>query len=174
MQTVNACQGISKEFMTTILGIDPGSRLTGYGLISIAAGKINYIASGCVRVTEKELAGKLHQIFSDLQILLQRYQPHEVAVEKVFFHKNPNVALKLGQARGAAIVAAAQHTLHFSEYSPREVKQAIVGFGAAKKEQVQEMVRRLLNLSQCPAVDAADALAVALCHAHTRKFKGLL
>lgn len=158
----------------TILGIDPGSRITGYGLIHLEGVKLSYVASGCVRVTEKTLAGKLNQIFHDLQALLSRYRPDEVAVEKVFFYRNPNVALMLGQARGAAMVAAAQHTLSFSEYSPREVKQAIVGFGAAKKEQMQEMVKVLLKLSSRPAVDAADALAVALCHAHARKMKGLL
>ena len=103
-----------------------------------------------------------------------RDKPQEVAVEQVFLQQNPNVALKLGQARGAAIVAASLHTLSLTEYSPREIKQAVVGFGAAKKDQVQEMVRRLLNLNQCPVVDAADALAVALCHAHSRKMKGVI
>lgn len=157
--------------MTIILGIDPGSRITGYGLVSLQGNKTTYLASGCVRVTELALAPRLNQIFTELQQVIKQFQPQEVAVEQVFLHQNPNVALKLGQARGAAIVAASQHTSLLTEYSPREIKLAVVGYGAAKKEQVQEMVRLLLNLDKRPAVDAADALAVALCHAHSRKQK---
>ncbi len=157
--------------MTIILGIDPGSRITGYGVLSLQGNKASYLASGCVRVTDLTLAGRLNQIFTNLQQIIQQHQPHEVAVEQVFLQQNPNVALKLGQARGAAIVAASLHTLSLTEYSPREIKLAVVGYGAAKKEQVQEMVKRLLSLDKRPAVDAADALAVALCHAHSRKYK---
>ncbi|MBI5448648.1 MAG: crossover junction endodeoxyribonuclease RuvC [Gammaproteobacteria bacterium] len=157
--------------MTIILGIDPGSRITGYGVVDLQGNKTTYLGCGCVRVTDLGLAARLNQIFTALQSVIQQFQPHEVAVEQVFLHQNPSVALKLGQARGAAIVAASQHTLSLTEYSPREIKQAVVGFGAAKKEQVQEMVRILLNLNKRPVVDAADALAVALCHAHSRKHK---
>lgn len=157
--------------MSIILGIDPGSRITGYGVIHAVTGKINYLASGVIRLQGDPFLPRLRQIFTGLQQIIAHYQPTEVAIEQVFIHKNPSAALKLGQARGAAIVAASTQIKQLWEYSPREIKLAIVGFGGAKKEQVQHMVRVLLNLPQNPPPDAADALAVALCHAHCVKVK---
>ncbi len=155
--------------MTTIIGIDPGSRLTGFGVIRMEGSKYHYLASGCVRVEGEGISHRLQQIYAGLQEVIQTYQPAEAGIEQVFMHKNPGSALKLGQARGVAIVAAAMTAIPVAEYSARQIKQSVVGHGAAKKEQVQHMVRVLLNLSGIPQVDAADALAVALCHAHSRQ-----
>jgi crossover junction endodeoxyribonuclease RuvC len=154
-----------------ILGIDPGSRITGYGIVEVIDKRISYLGSGCIRMTHDDMAERLQQLFTSLREIVTRYQPQELAIEQVFFYQNPNTALKLGQARGVAIVAATLSGLSVSEYSARQIKQSVVGYGAAAKEQVQEMVRRLLQLSGCPQVDASDALAVALCHAHTRSNK---
>lgn len=155
--------------MTIILGIDPGSRLTGFGVIRVEGSKYHYLGSGCVRVEGEEISYRLQQIFAGLQEVIQTYQPIEVGIEQIFMHQNPGSALKLGQARGVAIVAAAVTSIPVSEYSARQIKQSVVGYGAAKKEQVQHMVKVLLNLSGTPQVDAADALAVALCHAQSRQ-----
>lgn len=154
--------------MTTILGIDPGSRLTGFGLIRFDGTKCHYVASGCVRVQGEGISHRLHQIFAGLQEVIQTYQPQEAGIEQIFMHRNAGSALKLGQARGAAIVATAMTAIPVAEYSARQIKQSVVGYGAAKKDQVQQMVKVLLSLSGVPQVDAADALAVALCHAHSR------
>ena len=151
---------------TRILGIDPGSRITGYGIIDVQRQRHHYVASGCIRLTSTHTAKKLQQIFSALTELIQQYLPHEAAIEQIFMHRNPGSALKLGQARGAAIVAAAHYGLEIAEYGARHIKQAVVGFGAAKKEQVQHMVGALLALNGLPQADAADALAVAICHAN--------
>ncbi len=152
--------------MTVIIGIDPGSRHTGYGLIRIDGNQSFYIASGCIHLdTEHKLPQRLQTIFSELQKIILLHQPAEAAIEQVFMHENPGSALKLGQARGAAIVAL---TIPVAEYSARQVKQSVVGYGAAKKEQVQHMVGRLLNITGKLQADAADALAIALCHAHSR------
>lgn len=162
--------------MPIILGIDPGSRVTGYGVIQCDGGKHTYLDSGCVRLQGENITERLHQIFVGLSEVIRMYQPEEAAIEQVFMHQNPGAALKLGQARGAAIVAVVPHSIPMAEYSARQVKQAVVGYGAAKKEQVQQMVRCLLNLSGTPQADAADALAIALCHAHTRtslKYMGI-
>lgn len=148
-----------------IIGIDPGSRVTGFGVIRCEGNRHFYLASGCIRVTSENLGDRLTQILKGIQDVIALYHPKEAAIEQVFMHQNPGAALKLGQARGAAIVALG---LPIAEYSARQVKQAVVGFGAAKKTQVQDMVKRLLNLSEDLQADAADALAVALCHAHTR------
>lgn len=155
--------------MTLILGIDPGSRITGYGIISSTNAKYNYIASGCIRLKSTNLPERLQEIFSNLQTVIQHYEPAEAAIEQVFMHQNAGAAIKLGQARGAAIAAATASALSIAEYSARQIKQSVVGHGAAKKEQVQHMVKVLLNLSGVPQVDAADALAVALCHAQSRQ-----
>lgn len=155
--------------MAIILGIDPGSRLTGYGVIESGQGKLRYVASGCIRLEGVELAPRLHTIFQGVSQIIQQFQPHEFAIEEVFLAKNASSALKLGQARGAAIVAACHSTLPVSEYSARKVKQAVVGKGGATKEQVQQMVMHILSLDACPQADAADALAIALCHAHTQQ-----
>jgi crossover junction endodeoxyribonuclease RuvC len=155
--------------MTILIGIDPGSRITGYGVIRAEGSRFNYIASGCIRIQGDIISERLKQIFSELQTILQTYQPVEAAIEQVFMHQNAGSALKLGQARGVAIASLAMTDITVAEYSARQIKQAVVGQGAAKKEQVQHMVRLLLNLTGTPQVDAADALAVALCHAQSRR-----
>lgn len=155
--------------MQIILGIDPGSRLTGYGVIRQQGGKFEYIASGCIRMTLTEMPDRLKQIFDGVSQIIQQTQPTVFAIEQVFMARNPDSALKLGQARGAAIVAAKFAGLEVYEYSARQVKQSVVGTGAAAKEQVQHMVKSLLKLPANPQADAADALAVALCHGHTQQ-----
>lgn len=150
--------------MTRILGIDPGSRITGYGVIDVESGHADYVASGCLQLSGKTLADKLGLIFDGLGELIGQYSPEQFAIESVFMHRNADSALKLGQARGAAICAAVSSQLPVSEYAPRQIKQAVVGRGGADKSQVQHMVRVLLNLVQAPQADAADALAIALCH----------
>lgn len=152
--------------MAIILGVDPGSRITGYGIIRAEGRHIEYIDSGCIRMGEKPMAERLQAIFHGLATLIGEYRPHEFAIEQVFMARNPDSALKLGQARGAAIVSAANSGLPVHEYSARQVKQAVVGNGGADKAQVQHMVQALLSLSRKPQADAADALAIALCHAH--------
>lgn len=157
--------------MPIILGIDPGSRITGFGLIrvggDIPANKPQYITSGCIRIKDGPLDQKLKQIFDSVGELILEFKPDEFAIESVFIAKNADSALKLGQARGAAIVAASHYALPVSEYAARKVKQSVVGSGAADKSQVQHMVKMLLNLKANPQADAADALAIALCHANT-------
>jgi crossover junction endodeoxyribonuclease RuvC len=153
--------------MAVILGIDPGSRITGYGVIHTTGQQHRYITSGCIRTQADVLSERLQQIFDGIGEIMRQHQPDEVAIEQVFMHQNANAALKLGQARGAAIVAAAIHVVPVAEYSARQIKQAVVGYGAATKEQVQHMIRSLLRLPGKPQADAADALGVAVCHAHT-------
>lgn len=151
--------------MTTIIGIDPGSQITGYGVITMKSREYRYVTSGCIRIAKMSVAKQLHHIFAGINEIIKTYQPNEAAIEQIFIHHNAGGALKLGQARGAAIVALAQHDLSVAEYSARHVKQAVVGYGAADKQQVQHMVTRLLKLTDTPREDAADALAVAMCHA---------
>lgn len=156
--------------MTIILGIDPGSRITGYGLIKEGTTRIEYLDSGCIRTSPAEtLSQKLLQIYDGICYLMDHYAPDEVAIEQVFMHQNPSSALKLGHARGVAMVAAASHRVPISEYAPREIKQTVVGYGAAEKTQVSHMVVSLLGLSSAPQADAADALAIAICHSHMRR-----
>lgn len=152
-----------------ILGIDPGSRITGYGIIQRVDGKLFYVASGCIKTGDVSLSKKLLTIFQGVSQLIQQFSPTEFAIEEVFMAKNPNSALKLGQARGAAIVAAAQADLIVHEYSARKVKQAVVGKGGADKQQVSLMVMNLLQLASPPQVDASDALAIAICHANSNQ-----
>lgn len=152
--------------MRRILGIDPGSRISGYGLIEFHQGKLTYIASGCIRLNADDLSERLRQLFDGISVLMAEFQPNEMAIESVFMHKNASAALKLGQARGAAIVATAIHGISVDEYSARQIKQAVVGYGGAQKDQVQQMIVSLLGLSKTPQADAADALAVAVCHVH--------
>ncbi len=155
--------------MSVILGIDPGSRKTGYGLIKVVSGKPCYIASGVIRIADdKPLSERLKVIFDGVSLIIEQHKPDEFAIENVFMAKSAGSALKLGQARGAAIVAAVNQDIPVSEYEARKVKQSVVGTGAADKLQVQHMVKTLLKLSKTPQEDAADALAVALCHANTR------
>ncbi|VVC75292.1 Crossover junction endodeoxyribonuclease RuvC [Aquicella siphonis] len=154
--------------MTVIIGIDPGSRRTGYGVIRLEGNRHVYLASGYLNLLAFPAHERLRQIYLGLQKIMQTYQPHEAAIEQVFMQENPNSALKLGQARGAAIVAL---DIPVAEYSARAVKKSVVGHGAADKSQVQFMVKRLLNIGVSLQPDAADALAVALCHAHARGMK---
>jgi crossover junction endodeoxyribonuclease RuvC len=150
-----------------ILGIDPGLGVTGYGVVEKRGAVLTYVASGRIVSNEKEaLALRLSTILEGLNQVIASFAPAEVAVEKVFVNVNPNSTLLLGQARGAAICAAVLARLPVSEYTALQVKQAVVGQGHAHKEQVQEMVKRLLRLSGAPGTDAADALACAICHAH--------
>lgn len=128
-----------------------------------------FIACGCIRIEKESLGNKLKRIHEVIAELVQTYLPEEAAIEQLFFHENPGTALKLGQARGAAIAVAALHGLSIHEYTARQVKKSIVGYGAAAKEQMQHMIQILLNLKEKPQVDAADALAIALCHAYTRQ-----
>ncbi len=154
--------------MSLILGIDPGSRVTGYGIIRTDGKNNSYVTSGCIRSTPRApFAERLLEIGTGLAQIIVDNLPDEAAVEKVFMAKNASSALKLGQARGAAILAVMQHNVPVSEYEARKVKQAVVGTGAADKTQVQHMVRLLLGLSANPQEDAADALAIAICHAHS-------
>ena len=158
--------------MTVLLGIDPGSRTTGYGLVKVVNGKQQYLDSGCIRIVKGNeklpLADRLRIVFDSISNLIADHHPDEVAIERVFLSKNADSALKLGQARGVAIVAAAVHALDVAEYSALEVKKSVVGTGRATKEQVQHMVTAILGLNRSPQADAADALAIALCHANSR------
>lgn len=154
--------------MTVIIGIDPGSRRTGYGVIRLEGNRHIYITSGHLNLLSFPESERLRQIYLGVQKIIETYQPHEAAIEQVFMKDNPNSALKLGQARGAAIVA---FDIPFAEYSAREVKKSVVGSGGADKSQVQFMVKRLLNISGDLQPDAADALAIALCHAHARSLR---
>lgn len=155
--------------MTLILGIDPGSRVTGYGVVRDTPRGCEYVASGCIRTGEGLLPERLHAVFSGVREIIQQYQPETMGIEQVFMARNADSALKLGQARGAAIVAAVNAGLNVSEYSATQVKQAIAGSGAADKQQVMMMVMHLLHLVKKPQIDASDALAIALCHAHHRQ-----
>lgn len=155
--------------MTFILGIDPGSRVTGYAVIEVGLREHRYVASGCIRMKADNVADNLQCIFAGIGQVIQTYGPAEAAIEQIFMHLNPNSALKLGQARGVAMVAAATLGLTVAEYSARQVKQSVVGYGAADKKQVQQMVCTLLSLTGTPQADAADALAVAICHANSRQ-----
>ncbi len=152
--------------MHRILGIDPGSRITGFGVIEINQNKAAYVTSGCIRVEGTALPERLKSIFNGISQIVDEFQPSEVAVEQVFVNKNVDSALKLGQARGAAICAAVMRELEVFEYTPTQIKKAIVGKGHADKAQMQFMVRALLKLPGVPQEDAADALACALCHHH--------
>ncbi len=149
-----------------ILGIDPGLRITGFGVIDKEGQKLHYVASGCIKTPAGELPERLKVILDSLSEVIVQHQPQHAAVEKVFVNVNPQSTLLLGQARGAAICAAVLANLSVGEYTALQVKQAVVGNGHADKEQVQIMVQKLLNLSGTPSPDAADALACAICHAH--------
>jgi len=154
-----------------ILGIDPGLNRTGYGVVEANGSKLAYVAAGVIRVPAGDLHERLGTILRALSAVIRDTQPQVVTVEKVFVNVNPQSTLLLGQARGAAICAAVTEGLVVHEYAALRIKQAVVGFGRADKRQVQLMVQRLLSLPQVPASDAADALACAICHAHS---KGLL
>jgi crossover junction endodeoxyribonuclease RuvC len=147
-----------------ILGIDPGSRITGFGVIDLKLHNSKYVVSGCIRIRSNSMPLRLQEIYTNLNEIIEQYQPNISAIEQIFMHRNAASALKLGQARGAAIVACVQNNLPVYEYAPTRIKQAVVGKGHADKIQVQHMVKVLLSLPKTPQADAADALAVALCH----------
>jgi len=150
-----------------VLGIDPGSRVTGFGVIDILGQQRHYVASGCIRAPENAtLTVRIRTILDGIAEVVSLHQPSEAAVEKVFVNVNPASTLLLGQARGAALSALVLARLEIAEYTALQVKQSVVGNGHAAKEQVQAMVVRLLKLNGTPQADAADALAVALCHAN--------
>lgn len=149
-----------------ILGIDPGSRLTGFGIIDVDNRQNHYIACGCIRTGDGDFPTRIRAIVDGISALVSRYRPEQMAIERVFLNRNADSALKLGQARGAAIAAVVTEDIPVYEYSPTQIKQATVGRGHADKAQVQHMVRALLQLSEAPQADAADALACALCHSH--------
>lgn len=153
--------------MRRILGIDPGSRITGYGVIESDGSRSVHIASGCIRLEQTELPERLGEIYRAVSQVIADYAPTEMAVEEVFVSKNPSSALKLGHARGAAVCAGVMAGLPIAEYTPRRIKQTVVGTGAADKEQVQHMIKLILQLEGKLAADQADALAVAISHAHS-------
>jgi crossover junction endodeoxyribonuclease RuvC len=159
--------------MTIIIGIDPGSQRTGYGVIRLEGNRNIYVTSGFIDLRSYPIMERLRQIYLGLRTIIDTHQPEEASIEQVFMHENPGSALKLGQARGAAIVAL---DMPVQEYSARQVKKSVVGHGAADKEQVQFMVKRLLNITGTLQMDASDALAIALCHAQSRAMRkmGLL
>lgn len=154
--------------MVRILGIDPGSLFTGYGVVDYDGQQLTHVASGCLRVAGLQFSARLREIFEGMAAVLKEFSPQELAVEQAFVHKNADSALKLGQARAAAICASFGGSSQLFEYTPRAIKLAVTGKGGASKEQVQHMVKVLLGLRERLQADSADALAVAICHAHSR------
>jgi len=157
-----------------ILGIDPGLRITGFGVIDKTGSRLSYVTSGCIRSPQGDLPDRLKAILQSLREVIDEHRPQQVVVEKVFVNVNPASTLALGQARGTAICAAVDAGLPVAEYTALQVKQAVVGNGHARKEQVQQMVKRLLRLAGVPSADAADALACAICHAHGGQGLGIV
>ena len=153
--------------MTRVIGIDPGSRLTGYGLVEVGPTGLSYLGSGCIRTSRGPFPQRLAEIYQGVAELISTHTPEVLAIEEVFLARNPDSALKLGQARGVAIAAGVAHGLPVHEYAARRVKQGVVGTGRASKAQVQHMVRVILGLPGEPQADAADALAIAICHVNT-------
>jgi crossover junction endodeoxyribonuclease RuvC len=152
-----------------ILGIDPGLRITGFGVLDVSGSKLSYETSGVIRIPEGPLPHRLKYIYNHVREVVEMTQPDVAVCEIVFVNVNPQSTLLLGQARGAAVTALVSKDLEVHEYTALQLKQAVVGYGKAKKEQVQEMVMRLLNLPGLPGPDAADALGIAICHAHAMK-----
>ena len=163
---------LARETNVCILGLDPGSRRTGYGVIQCGGSNSTAVATGCIVAGTGTLSARLRCIFEGVQSLIERYRPDEIAVERVFVNRNVDSALKLGHARGAALCAVPERVAVF-EYAPRAIKLAVVGFGGAEKEQVAHMIRALLGVEGRLSSDASDALAVALCHAHSRRLQML-
>ena len=158
-----------------ILGIDPGTATTGYGLVEKIGGTVKYIACGVI-LTEKNTLSpdRLESIYRQLNAVIEEHQPDEIATEQLFFSANVTTALQVGRTIGVVLLTAAQKGLPWTEYRPAEVKMAVAGYGAAEKKQVQYMVKQLLNLDKVPKPDdAADALAIAICHAHSATIKAL-
>lgn len=158
---------------TRVLGIDPGTTATGWGVVEENGPTLHHVAHGTIRsASDAPMPERLAEIFRALDQVILQHHPQEVTVEEVFMAKNAQSALKLGQARGVAIAAASRHGLPVHEYTAVEIKKSVVGFGKAEKPQVQEMVRMLLSLTKAPPQDAADALAGAICHLHNRRWQG--
>jgi crossover junction endodeoxyribonuclease RuvC len=149
-----------------ILGIDPGLRVTGFGVIDQSGHQLSYVASGVIKTSDGDLPSRLGTIFDGISTLIRQHSPDQAAIEKVFVNVNPQSTLLLGQARGAAICGLVAGRVPVAEYTALQLKQAVVGYGRATKEQMQQMVVRLLALSGVPGTDAADALGMAICHAH--------
>ncbi|PID77021.1 MAG: crossover junction endodeoxyribonuclease RuvC [Deltaproteobacteria bacterium] len=159
--------------MERILGIDPGSRITGYGIIEADCGRVWVVSCGVIKTSpDCRFSHRINEIFDGINQVIQFHDPAVAAIEDVFVSQNPRSALKLGQARGAAVVAAMQNGLMVYDYTPKMVKQSVAGYGQAEKKQVQHMVKVLLNLPGQPRSDAADALAVAICHASQGRIAG--
>ena len=156
-----------------MIGIDPGSRCTGYGIIDSDGFRHRYVASGYINIKGDELPDRLGSIFNEIGLIIEQWQPVTMGVEQVFVNKNIDSALKLGQARGAAICAAINADLNVGEYTPRAIKKAVVGTGAADKSQIQQMMKLLLKLDFEPQSDEADGLAIAVCHANHMQVKSL-
>ena len=159
---------------TRILGIDPGSRLTGFGVLDFRGDTPSYVTSGTIRSVDGGFADRLRRIFESVNDIVGEFGPDVVAIESVFMHKNAGSALKLGHARAAALCATFEYGVEVYEYAPREIKQAVVGTGSASKEQIQHMIVSLLQLDGTPAPDAADALAAALCHGNQQRMHARL
>lgn len=157
--------------MIRVIGIDPGSRITGYGVVDTDGFRHRYVTSGFIQIKADTLGDKLGIIFDEVSRIVAAWEPESMAIEQVFVKHNVDSALKLGQARGAAICAAVQAKIPLGEYTPRAVKKAVVGTGAADKQQIQQMIQRILGMSELPQSDEADALAIAICHAHHVKIR---
>jgi crossover junction endodeoxyribonuclease RuvC len=156
----------------TILGVDPGSVITGWGLVELEGNQLRHVAHGIVGTsTALGQAERLRQIHRGIEAVIEQYRPAAISLEKIFFSRNAQSALKLGQARGMAMLAAAQNQIAVSEYSATEIKVAVVGYGHATKDQIQKMVRALLGLQGALRADAADALAAAICHIHSSTYQ---
>jgi len=169
-QTVAVGPQIKQTANLRILGLDPGSRRTGFGFVDCRGGEYAHVANGCIKCTEDSMAGRLRRIFEEVAALIAQHKPDEIAVERVFVNRNIDSALKLGQARGAALSAIPPGAPVF-EYAPRAIKAAVVGFGGADKGQVAHMMTVLLKIEQTITSDASDALAIALCHAQSRRIR---
>ena len=157
-----------------VMGLDPGTQITGYGVIECSGSKIVHVDNGCIVAKKtKALPERLSQIYEGLIDVLEKFKPDALAIEEVFFAKNVMSSLRLGEARGVSMLAATQKKIPIQEYATRFVKQAITGYGQATKEQVQLMVMRLLKLPEVAQVDASDALALAICHSNSFKMKGI-
>lgn len=163
---------LARSATVRILGLDPGSRRTGFGVIECRGSKSTQVTNGCIAVGTGSLNERLRAIFEGVQSLIEKFQPDEVAIERVFLNRNVDSALKLGHARGAALCAV-PGALPVFEYAPRAIKLAVVGFGGAEKEQVAHMIRALLSVQGRISADASDALAVAVCHANSRQMHAL-
>jgi len=154
-----------------VLGVDPGSRVTGYGLVEKSGNQITCLHSGTFGTSlDRPFFERIYEIFQSMSEIMNRYRPEEMAIEDLFFHKNLESALKIGHARGAVLIAAVQNNVKIFEYSPLEIKKSVVGYGRATKEQVRSMIQLILKMKTLPALDASDALATAVCHLNWMRY----